>query len=146
MRSCTVFDYVNTRFSEIKMLTKKVNKVTPFGKMLRTLRVQTGDSQEYMAIKVLKTSGSYLSAVENGIKNVPPTWIDDLAEHYQLTPRQAQKMREAADISVREVTISLNGLSEESRKDVLTYVKKLEMERTPVRRRKSDYDQDRCQD
>ena len=47
--------------------------ITPIGKFLRKLRIDTGEILKDMAEK-LHVSPSFLSAVENGKKKMPSTW------------------------------------------------------------------------
>ena len=44
--------------------------ITEFGKILRIIRINCGDSAKDMSEK-LGISASYLSAIENGKRNVP---------------------------------------------------------------------------
>ncbi|MGN0692564.1 MAG: helix-turn-helix domain-containing protein, partial [Oscillospiraceae bacterium] len=79
---------------------------TKFGEYLRILRVQHHEVMGDVA-KLLGVSTPFLSAVENGKKNVPTEWFDILADHYSLSEDQVNEMQEAAEISKTQVKITL---------------------------------------
>ena len=60
--------------------------ITEFGKLLRIIRVNSGDSAKDMAIK-LNMSPSYLSTIENGKRNIPPDMEQLLISAYNLSDR-----------------------------------------------------------
>ncbi|KHF28295.1 Helix-turn-helix domain protein [Anoxybacillus sp. BCO1] len=49
--------------------------LTEFGRFCRKLRIDNGELLKHMADKLGVTS-SYLSAVENGKRNVPQDWVE----------------------------------------------------------------------
>lgn len=57
--------------------------LTEFGKAIRKIRLDKGEILKDMA-KRLGVSSACMSAVENGRKNVPEKWIDQIIEFYQL--------------------------------------------------------------
>lgn len=71
---------------------------TSFGEFLRILRIKNHEVMGDLA-KVLDVKVPFLSAVENGKKNVPEDWIDVIAEHYGLDQEGKQKLQAAADES-----------------------------------------------
>ena len=71
---------------------------TKFGEYVRILRIRCHEVMGDMA-EVLGTSVPFLSAVENGKKNVPTDWIEKLVSHYKLSPNEASELREAVDES-----------------------------------------------
>lgn len=71
---------------------------TPFGEFVRILRIKHHQVMGDMA-RVLNTSTPFLSAVENGKKNIPAEWIQRIIEHYQLSPEDQSKLREAVEES-----------------------------------------------
>lgn len=58
--------------------------LTNFGKALRKLRIDNDELLKDMASK-LGVTVSYLSAVENGKRDVPSAWLDLLRENYDLS-------------------------------------------------------------
>ena len=71
---------------------------TPFGEFVRILRIKHHQVMGDMA-KVLGTSTPFLSAVENGKKNVPGEWIQKLIVHYGLDADEEKKLEAAIEES-----------------------------------------------
>lgn len=80
---------------------------TKFGEFMRILRVQHHEVMGDVA-KLLNVSTPFLSAVENGRKNVPDEWFDILTEHYALNSKQVDEMKQAAENSRNQVKITLS--------------------------------------
>ena len=55
---------------------------TSFGEFMRVLRVKNHEVMGDVA-KILEVKVPFLSAVENGKKNVPNEWIDKIVNHYE---------------------------------------------------------------
>ena len=71
---------------------------TSFGEFVRILRIKHHQVMGDMA-KVLGTSTPFLSAVENGKKNVPVEWIQKLIEYYGLNSEEKEKLETAVEES-----------------------------------------------
>ena len=71
---------------------------TPFGEFVRILRIKHHQVMGDMA-KILNTSTPFLSAVENGKKNVPAEWIQKIAERYNLSSEDQSRLRESVEES-----------------------------------------------
>ena len=80
---------------------------TKFGEFMRVLRVQHHEVMGDIA-NLLGVSTPFLSAVENGRKNVPAEWFDILTKHYSLNDKQVAEMRNAAENSRNQVKIALS--------------------------------------
>ena len=80
---------------------------TKFGEFMRVLRVQHHEVMGDVA-KLLGVSTPFLSAVENGRKNVPDEWFDIIAEHYALSDDEIADMKMAAENSRNQVKITLS--------------------------------------
>ena len=65
---------------------------TKFGEFVRVLRIKHHEVMGDMA-KVLGASLPFLSAVENGKKNVPTEWIEKIVAHYDLTDAEKRSLR-----------------------------------------------------
>ena len=91
---------------------------TKFGEIVRVLRVRHHEVMGDMA-KVLKVSVPFLSAVENGKKNVPPNWINLLAIHYKLNEEEFDELSDAADFSKTQIKISLQDVGDSKREAAL---------------------------
>lgn len=91
---------------------------TKFGELMRILRIKHHEVMGDTA-KLLKVSIPFLSAVENGKKNVPPTWINLLAFHYKLTTEEIEELSDAADFSKTQVKFDLIGVTDPQREAAL---------------------------
>ena len=95
---------------------------TSFGEFVRILRIRHHEVMGDMA-KVLGTSLPFLSAVENGRKNVPADWIGKLTEHYGLTETEQQNLREAAEESKTQFKIVVGKAGNNQRKAALRFAR-----------------------
>ena len=96
--------------------------ITEFGKILRIIRINCGDSAKDMSEK-LGISASYLSAIENGKRNVPDNLCDSLRANFKLTSEDEEKMTKALAMSLENMKLDLASL-DESRKSVIYAVAK----------------------
>lgn len=71
---------------------------TKFGEFVRVLRIKHHEVMGDMA-KVVGASLPFLSAVENGKKNVPSDWIEKIALHYNLTDIEKKDLETAVEES-----------------------------------------------
>ena len=71
---------------------------TSFGEFVRILRIKHHEVMGDMA-KMLEVKIPFLSAVENGRKNVPADWIDKIANHYGLTIKENDELQKAVEES-----------------------------------------------
>lgn len=95
---------------------------TKFGEIVRVLRVKHHEVMGDMA-KVLETSLPFLSAVENGKKNVPAEWVDKLVKHYGLSNEERSEMEEAIEESKVQYKISSKNAGNIQRKTVLAFAR-----------------------
>ena len=79
---------------------------TSFGEFVRILRIKHHEVMGDMA-KMLEVKIPFLSAVENGRKNVPADWIDKRANHYGLTIKEKDELQKAVDESRTQYKISI---------------------------------------
>ena len=98
---------------------------TKFGEFMRILRVQHHEVMGDVA-KLLNVSTPFLSAVENGKKNVPEEWFAILTEHYSLSDMEIAKMKEAAENSKTQVKISLSNSESYQRETALQFARSFE--------------------
>lgn len=68
--------------------------MTELGRLLKIIRVNSGDTAKEMAGK-LYMSPSYLSAIESGKRNIPANLIGAVADVYDLSPEDKEKLRDA---------------------------------------------------
>ncbi len=95
---------------------------TKFGEIVRVLRVKHHEVMGDMA-KMLGTSLPFLSAVENGKKNVPGEWVDKLVMHYDLSSAEREELEEAIEESKVQYKISPKNAGNIQRKTVLAFTR-----------------------
>ena len=79
---------------------------TKFGEFMRVLRVKHHEIMGDIA-DMLGVSLPFLSAVENGKRNVPADWVDKIVSHYNLSPEETQELLEAIEQSKTQMKIDL---------------------------------------
>ncbi|MED9969587.1 MAG: helix-turn-helix transcriptional regulator [Ruminococcus sp.] len=79
---------------------------TKFGEFMRVLRVKHHEIMGDIA-DMLGVSLPFLSAVENGKRNVPADWVDKIVFHYNLSPEETQELLEAIEQSKTQMKIDL---------------------------------------
>lgn len=99
--------------------------LTSFGIELRKLRIERQELLKDMA-DALGVSSAYLSAVETGKRRIPQGWISRIAKQYSLDNSQIIALQNAADNSTNEVTIPLEGFSQERKDAVLSFARSLD--------------------
>lgn len=72
--------------------------VTEFGKLVRKLRIERGETMVEMSGKVGR-SPSFLSAMETGKKSIPSQIVDAITNVYQLSDQDAAALRASASAS-----------------------------------------------
>ena len=77
---------------------------TSFGEFVRILRVKHHEVMGDMA-KVLDVRVPFLSAVENGKKNVPTDWVDKITSHYGLSAEEQVQLEKAIEESKTQYKI-----------------------------------------
>lgn len=95
---------------------------TSFGEFVRVLRVKHHEVMGDMA-KVVGASLPFLSAVENGKKNVPAEWIDKITEHYNLSNEEYEKLREAVEESKTQFKILASKAGTTQRRAALQFAR-----------------------
>lgn len=71
------------------------NMLTKFGKELRKIRIEHDEILKDMADK-LNVTAAYLSAVENGNRKMPDSWINIITEEYNLSSEAADQLQRLA--------------------------------------------------
>ena len=86
--------------------------LTDFGKALRKMRIDHGEFLRDMAAK-LNVTVAYLSAVENGRREVPDNWIGELANQYKLSNEERKD----------SLKIDLSGIQAEEKELALAFAR-----------------------
>ena len=71
------------------------NMLTKFGKELRKIRIEHDQILKDMADK-LNVTAAYLSAVENGNRKMPDSWINIITVEYNLSSEAADQLQRLA--------------------------------------------------
>ncbi len=95
---------------------------TKFGELLRILRVKYHEVMGDMA-EMLEISLPFLSAVENGKKNVPSDWIDKISNHYGLSYKEREELQLAAEESRTQYKILSMNAGREQRKAAMQFAR-----------------------
>ena len=98
---------------------------TKFGEFIRILRVKNhevmGDTANLLGVKV-----PFVSAVENGKRNVPETWFDILVKHYNLSAEEQEELKVAMEDSKTQAKINLISAPEIKRATALQFQRSFE--------------------
>lgn len=96
--------------------------ITQFGKFCRKLRIDNGELLKNMADR-LEVTSSYLSAVENGKRNIPQEWSERISILYSLSGEQIQELEEAIALSQSEIIIKTDNYSDNEKKFLAAFAR-----------------------
>ena len=99
--------------------------LTKFGKKLRALRLENDQRLKDMADK-LEVTAAYLSAVENGKKNIPAQWRDKIVKAYKLSEEKSLELMDAINKSKTEIRINLSKHSEQDRNLAIAFAREFD--------------------
>ena len=89
--------------------------LTEFGKVMRIIRINTGDSMRDMAAKI-GMSATYLSAIETGKRNIPANMEELLFSHYNFSEKDKKKIKDSIEKSASHVKIDLTEMADKKKK------------------------------
>lgn len=95
---------------------------TSFGEFVRILRIKHHEVMGDMA-KVLDVKIPFLSAVENGKKNVPADWISKIVCHYNLGAEEQKRLEQAIEESRTNYKISMTNAGIHQRRAALQFAR-----------------------
>jgi transcriptional regulator with XRE-family HTH domain len=95
---------------------------TKFGEFMRILRIKNHEIMGDIA-KLLGVSTPFLSAVENGKKNIPAEWFDILVKHYNLTDEELTELSNAIENSKTQIKLNLSESSAYQRDAALQFAR-----------------------
>ncbi len=98
---------------------------TRYGEFIRILRVKHHEVMGDLA-KVLNTTLPFMSAVENGKKNVPSEWPELLIEHYSLGDSEIAELYQSIEESKTQMKINLISASNAQRKLAVQFQRSFE--------------------
>lgn len=97
--------------------------LTNLGKFLRKLRIDNGEILKDMADK-LNVTVSFLSAVENGKKRMPPAWNTRICFLYNLDDQQQAEFSAAIAETESALEMDFNGVSLRNRELAISFARK----------------------
>ena len=95
---------------------------TSFGEFVRILRIKHHEVMGDLA-KVLDVRVPFLSAVENGKKNVPSEWADKIITHYKLSEMEQKELKKAIVESRTQYKISTENAGKSQRRAALQFAR-----------------------
>lgn len=98
---------------------------TKFGEFVRILRIGRHEVMGDMA-KRLGVKSSFLSAVENGKKNVPEDWVEKLAACYELSLDMKRDLERAISESKTQYKLSVMDKGVVQRKAAAVFAREFE--------------------
>ena len=99
--------------------------LTDFGKECRILRIKNNQNLGDMAEK-LGVKSSFLSAIENGKKNIPKDFCEKIKKEYGLSHEAYKKFIDAADSSKTQIKIQMQNMDQGDRDLVISFARKFE--------------------
>ena len=90
--------------------------------LLKKIRVIHGERLFDMAQK-LEVSSAFLSAVENGKKSAPASWVGILSREYSLSAEEKHAVEEAIGDSIKQVRLDLENASAAKRNCALMFAR-----------------------
>lgn len=95
---------------------------TSFGEFVRILRIKHHEIMGDMA-KMLGVKVPFLSAVENGKKNVPVEWINKIVDHYNLDSGEQERLKEVIEESKTQYKIKAQNAGKLQRKAAVQFAR-----------------------
>ncbi len=99
--------------------------ITKFGEYTRDLRIDRGENLKEMA-ENLGVSSAFLSAVENGKKQVPKTWYEKISSIYELALKEQKKLRNAIEESKNMLVLNLQNVTQANKEFALVFARSFE--------------------
>ncbi len=95
---------------------------TRFGEFVRILRIKNHQVMGDMA-KLLGTTTPFLSAVENGRKNVPKDWASTISSYYNLSIEEQKDLNQAIEESKLQAKIDMRDSTLMQRRAALKFAR-----------------------
>lgn len=97
--------------------------LTKFGKELRKIRIENDQILKNMADK-LNVTAAYLSAVENGNRKVPDSWINVIAKEYNLSDEKVRNLQRLAYEDRNDINVSFDNTNNQETNLALSFARK----------------------
>ncbi len=99
--------------------------LTSIGRFLRKLRIENGEILKDMA-EALGVSSAFLSAVENGKKKMPESWIEKLTATYSFSDDQTEELRAAVIDTNNAVELDLQNTTPSNRALAISFAREFD--------------------
>ncbi len=99
--------------------------LTSIGRFLRKLRIDNGQILKDMA-EALGVSSAFLSAVENGKKKMPESWVEKLSDIYAFTTAQIGEFHAAVIDTNDTVELNLQNATPDSRALAISFAREFD--------------------
>lgn len=98
---------------------------TKYGEYMRILRIKNhevmGDTAKFLNVRI-----PFVSAVENGKRNIPEEWYEKIVNHYNLTTDEQAELKEAITESKTQMKVNLMNSNNVKRKMALQFQRSFE--------------------
>lgn len=97
--------------------------LTRFGKELRKIRIEHDEILKDMADK-LNVTAAYLSAVENGTRKMPDSWMNIIAKEYNLSSEAAEQLQRLVYEDRNNINVCYDKKNEQETNLALSFARK----------------------
>jgi len=99
--------------------------LSQFGKLFRKMRIDRdltlGDVAERVGVRP-----AFVSAIETGRKPAPPSFLEAVTKQFGLSENESKQLTAAAAAQAKEVTMVLNGRSDQAKELAVAFARKFE--------------------
>ena len=99
-------------------------KITPFGKLLRQLRIEGEIHMKDMA-KALNVSIAQLSALETGKRKITDDYVSEVIKYFAMLKLDTSNIQKTADQSRDAITINLSRSDATSKELISSFARRL---------------------
>lgn len=97
--------------------------LTRFGKELRKIRIEHDEILKDMADK-LNVTAAYLSAVENGTRKMPDSWMNIITKEYNLSSEAAEQLQRLVYEDRNNINVCYDKKNEQETNLALSFARK----------------------
>lgn len=98
---------------------------TNIGEFLRNLRMTRKQRLKDMA-EILGVSSAFLSAVENGKKNMPNSWFEKVRTEYNISDEECDQMKKEALKSQNTIILNMKNASSVNRELAVSFARQFD--------------------
>lgn len=102
-----------------------MTEITEYGKFIRKIRKDRGDTLVGMSNKMGGVSIAFLSAIEVGKKQVPIEYADRISEIYNLTAEENQELTNAIGASNANMNLDFTKMTQDRAQASVLFARKI---------------------